>query len=120
MVLNHEGGVNFNPDRPIERNGRDGNPLRLAGGAYPTGLFAQSATRLAVRLPSPAKTFRATVGVEDHTSACAYRGVIFSLSVQDSQRFQSRKLYGGKEGLPVSAGLGGVSEFAIDARNPDS
>ncbi len=65
VVLSHEGGVNFNPDRPIERNGRDGNPLRgLAGEGYSRGLFAQSA-RLAV-------------------------------------------------------GLGGVSEFAIDARNLDS
>jgi hypothetical protein len=43
VVLSHEGGVNFNPDRPIERNGRDGNPLRgLAGEGYSRGLFAQS------------------------------------------------------------------------------
>ena len=81
VVLNHEGGVNFNPDWPIERNGRDGNPLRLAGEAYSRGLFAHSATRPAVRLPSPAKTSRATVGVEDHTSGCAYRRTISASKV---------------------------------------
>ena len=119
VVLNHEGGVDFNPDQAIERNGREGNPLRLAGKAYSRGLFAHSATRMAIHLPSPAKTFQATVGVDDHTSGCAYRGVIFSVSAQGSQPLQSRKLSNGNDGLPLSVDLGGVSEFVIDARNSD-
>jgi len=118
-VLNHEGGVNFNPDQPIERNGRQGNPLRLSGKAYSRGLFAHSATRLAVHLPGPAKTFRATIGVDDHTSGCAYRGVIFSVSVQGNQSYRSTKLSNGTGGLPVSVDIGGATEFTIDARNSD-
>jgi alpha-galactosidase len=119
VVLNHEGGVNFNPDQPFERNGRAGNPLRLAGKAHSRGLFAHSATRLAVHLPGPARTFQATVGVDDHTSGCAYRGVIFSVSVQGNQRFHSAKLSNGTEGLPLSVDLAGAGEFVIDARNAD-
>jgi len=119
VVLNHEGGVNFDPNRPFERNGREGNPLLLGGKAYDRGLFAHSATRLAVHLPGPAKTFQATIGVDDHTSGCAYRGVIFSVSVKGNQRYQSGKLSNGSGGQPVSVDIGGASEFTIDARNSD-
>ncbi len=101
---------------PVQANGRDGQPLRIAGKTYSHGLYCHANSRILARLPGPGKTFSAVVGVDTNGS---YSGgsIVFAVSVGAREVFASAVLTRGQEGLPVTADLSGATEFLIAARD---
>jgi alpha-galactosidase len=97
---------------PVQRNGRDGNPLRIADKTFASGLYCHAISEILVRLPSPGKTFSAFVGGETNGN---YSGgsIRFIVRVGDNELYHSPVLLRGQAGIPVSVDLGGATEFTI-------
>jgi alpha-galactosidase len=100
---------------PVQLNGRGGRPLRIAGKAYPHGLFCHAASKVAVRLPAPGKKFTATVGVDSNEQTRPGRGsIVFSVRVGQREAFCSPVLREGMPGIPVAVDLDGAKEFLLE------
>lgn len=76
---------------PVQRNARDGQPLRIAETTYTHGLFCHAPSVLRVQLPAPATRFQATVGIDTNGQ---YSGgsVDFIVRAGDRQLYKSRIL----------------------------
>jgi alpha-galactosidase len=103
---------------PVQKNSRNGKPLRLADGPHERGLYCHAFSQVLVRLPGPGKTFTALAGVDSNEQTSGGRGsVSFSVSAGGVEKFRSGVL---REGMPpkaVAAELGGATEFTLQA-NP--
>jgi hypothetical protein len=71
---------------PMQRNGRDGAPLKIANLDFSRGLFCHAPSRILVRLPGPGKEFTASVGIDARAGGGT---VVFSVHVGDSERYRS-------------------------------
>ena len=99
---------------PVQRNERNGRPMNIAGKQYTRGLYCHAVSRIIVRLPGPAKSFGATVGVDSNEQTSGGRGsVVFSVEVGGAEKFNSGVMREGMPGVPVLADLGGASEFEL-------
>ncbi len=75
---------------PVQRNARGGRPLNLAGKSFTRGLYCHAQSRVVVRLPGPAKTFHAIIGVDSNDQTSGGRGsVVFTVSAGGKTRFES-------------------------------
>lgn len=106
---------------PVQRNSRNGRPLKLAGKAYERGLYCHAFSKIIVRLPGPGATFSAVVGVDSNEQTSGGRGSVeFSVGVRDATVFRSGTL---SEGMPVKSvavELGGATEFVLQVEaTPD-
>ena len=98
----------------IQKNGRFGKRLNIAGTGYERGLFCHAVSRIVVRLPQPAKTFRATVGVDSNEQTRGGQGsVVFVVIVAGREAFRSQVLREGMKGVPVEVDLAGARQFVI-------
>ena len=99
----------------VSKNNRNGRPLNLAGKPYTHGLFCHAVSKVAVRLPGPARTFTAVVGVDSNEQTSGGRGsVVFSVSFEGKQAFQSQVLHEGMAEVPVRVDLNGAMTFTLD------
>ena len=106
VLANNDGGI---------KNNRGGKPLNLAGKQYTRGLFCHTVSKVAVRLPGPAQSFTAIVGVDSNEQTSGGRGsVVFSVNVDGKEAFKSRVLREGMAGVPVSVELKGATAFTLD------
>jgi len=98
--------------KEVEKNGRDGQPLKIGGTQYSQGLYCHAPSRIVVRLPGPGKAFSAVVGIDNNGN---YGGgtVVFKVSVNGEDRFSSPVMHRGEAGVPVLVELGGATEFVI-------
>ncbi len=101
----------------LEINQRRGRRLLIAGTPFDRGIVMPSTGEILVRLPSPAKSFHAMVGVDSNDAGYylnAGRGsVIASVLVAGREQFRSPVL---KEGMPACAidvPLQGAREFTL-------
>ena len=96
-------------------NARMGQPLAIGKKEYPRGIFCHAASKLAVRLPAPGKTFSALVGVDSNSQTRGGRGsIVFSVAVAGKEAFRSKVM---REGMPperASLDLGGATEFLLE------
>ncbi len=96
------------------KNSRWGRPLTIGKTEYARGIFCHATSKLAVRLPSPGKSFSAAVGVDSNPQTHGGRGsIVFSVTVGDKEAFRSGVL---REGMPaqrVAVELGGAQEFLL-------
>ena len=100
---------------PIIKNNRGGKPLRIVDTEYTRGLFCHAVSKVVVRLPGPAKTFTAIVGIDSNEQTRPGKGsVVFSVSVAGKEGFRSACLREGMAGVPVSVDLAGASEFVLE------
>lgn len=100
------------------RNGRAGRPLRIAGKEYQRGLLAHAASKLAVYLDSPGRTFSAVVGLDSNEQTRPGLGsVVFSVTAGGKAAFQSSVLREGMKGVPVNVELGGATSFVLEAND---
>ncbi len=100
---------------PIQRNNRNGNPMRIVDLQYPRGLFCHAMSKVLVRLPGPGKTFTAVVGVDSNDQTKPGRGsVVFSVVAGDKSVFQSKLMREGMPGEVVQANLAGATEFTLN------
>ncbi len=100
---------------PVQRNARNGKPMNIAGKQYARGLYCHAVSKVIVRLPGPAKSFSAVVGVDSNEQTSGGRGsVVFSVRVDGAEKYNSGVMREGMPGAPVSVDLGGASEFALE------
>lgn len=98
--------------REVQRNAREGQPLRIGTVTFTRGLYCHAPSRILVRLPGPGARFEAVVGIDSNGN---YGGgsVVFKVDVGGRDAFTSRTLVRGEPGVAVRADLGGTSEFVL-------
>lgn len=89
----------------------DGHPITLAGTVYPKGLGVHAASEVHVTLGGQYKTFLADVGVDDEVGANG--SVVFQVSADGAQLFDSGTLNGGGTPKPVSVDVTGKQELVL-------
>lgn len=100
---------------PVQKNARNGRPMNIAGKQYAHGLYCHAVSNLVVRLPGPATSLHAVVGVDTNEQTSGGRGsVVFSVKVKNTEKFKSGVMREGMEGIPVSVDLDGASEFVLE------
>ena len=97
---------------PVQQNGRDGGPLKIAETQFRRGLYCHAISRVLVRLPGPGKAFTAKVGIDTNGQ---YTGgsAEFTVSVGDKRAFKSPVKHRGEPPTPVDVDLAGATEFVI-------
>ncbi len=105
----------------VEKNGRQGKPLRMANREFTRGLYGHAPSRILVVLPGPGDRFTAVVGIDSNENTRGGRGSVEArVRVADAEKFRSGVL---REGVPpkaVSVDLGGATEFILQAdETPD-
>jgi len=101
-----------NNDRVLVNGRPDGRRIKLADVEFDHGLICHAPSRLIARLPSPGRTFSATIGVDANAGGGT---VIFSVSVGAREALRTGVLRGGEAGVPVTVDLAGATEFTIAA-----
>ncbi len=100
---------------PVQKNSRNGKPLRLAGQDYPRGLYCHAQSKVVVHLPGPGKAFTAVVGVDSNEQTSGGRGSVdFAVTVGGANKFRSGLVREGQPVKAVEAALGGAQEFALE------
>lgn len=100
---------------PVQLNSRNGRPMRIAGREYSRGLYCHAISRVAVRLPGPAKSFSASIGVDSNEQTSGGRGsVVFSVSAAGRKLFESGVMREGMPAVPVSVDLGDADELVLE------
>ncbi len=105
----------FGPAEKDTSNGEDaagdGKPITLAGTVYPKGLGVHAASEVHVPLGGQYKTFLADVGVDDEVGANGT--VVFQVSADGTQLFDSGTLNGGGTPKQVSVDVTGKQELVL-------
>lgn len=100
-------------DHVIRNTFCDGR-FSIGGRAYHRGLLTHANSRIVVRLPGPASSFRALVGVDSNLMTRGGQGsVVFSVDANGERRFTSPVLHEGDAPYPVSIELQGATELTI-------
>ena len=100
---------------PVQQNGRNGKCLQIVDKLYAKGLFCHATSKVVVRLPKPAKSFTAVVGVDRNDQTVSNTAtVVFAVRVGDRSAFQSPVMRVTTPGLPVQVDLGGAREFTLE------
>jgi alpha-galactosidase len=100
---------------PVQLNARAGRPMKIADKQYSRGLYCHAVSKVFVRLPGPAKSFSATVGVDSNEQTSGGRGsVIFSVNLGGKEEFRSQVIREGMAGVPVNVPLDGAREFVLN------
>lgn len=96
-------------------NCRVERPLTLGASEFTRGLFAHAPSDILLKLPGPAKTFTAYVGIDTNDQTRGGRGsVIFSVDAGNGESlFTSPLLREGMDPVPVTVDLGGATEFHL-------
>ncbi|MHB0999915.1 MAG: NPCBM/NEW2 domain-containing protein [Armatimonadota bacterium] len=106
----------------VQKNGRYGKPMRIAGTRYDRGLYCHAPSKVVVRLPKPGKTFSALIGVDDaiqwdvrdFQSGPLWPEVIFTVNAGGKELFKSATMKNAMPAVPVNVDLGGAKEFTIE------
>ena len=106
----------------VQKNGRFGRKLQIAGKKYENGLYCHAPAKIMVRLPKPGKTFNAVLGIDDalqwdvkdYPSGPIWPEVTVSIKVNDKEIFKSETIKIGMAGIPLSVNLNEAIEFAIE------
>ena len=99
---------NYNP---LRINYGHGGKIRIGETVYERGLFCHAASDLIIRLPSPGKTFRAEVGV-DNNLTYGNGTVVFQVTGENIA-WESPICRGAEAPRPVEVALGGQTEFHL-------
>ncbi len=98
----------------VQKNGRGGRPMNIAGTEYAHGLYCHAFSKIKVRLPGPAESFTAMVGIDSNEQTSGGRGSVdFSVSVGGAEKFRSGVRREGMAGKAVKVALGGATEFIL-------
>ena len=100
---------------PVLRNTRGGRPLTIGETHYVRGLYCHAVSKIVVRLPGPAQSFSAIVGVDSNPQTAGGRGSVeFSVSFGGKQGFRSAILHEGSPAVPVALEMKGASELLLE------
>ncbi|MHB1461439.1 MAG: NPCBM/NEW2 domain-containing protein [Armatimonadota bacterium] len=96
---------------PVQRNERNGAPMKIGETQYTRGLFCHANSKVVVKLPSPGATFTSVVGVD---AAAPPGTVVFSVVLNGQPAFKSPLMKGSTSALPVKVDLKGATEFTLE------
>ncbi len=96
---------------PVQLNARAGASLQIGGVTYAHGLYCHAPSKVIVRLPGPASSFSAMVGIDDHANGGS---IVFRVSAGDRELFRSSTLSCGKAAIPVRCDLAGARELTLE------
>ncbi|MBN2293328.1 MAG: alpha-galactosidase [Pirellulales bacterium] len=100
------------------QNARLGKPMRIADKEYKRGIYCHAASKIIARLPGPAKTFSATIGVDSNDQTRSGRGsIVFSVDVAGKEVYRSDVIREGMPGKSISVELGGAKELTLQVGN---
>ncbi len=97
---------------PLQQNGREGQPLRIANQSYNRGIYGHAPARYLVQLPGPGKSFTAQVGIDTNGD---YGGgsVIFIVEAKGKELCRSQVKHRGEGAEALQADLQGATEFTL-------
>jgi alpha-galactosidase len=95
----------------VQLNARGAEPLKIGDAVYKGGLYCHAPSKVIVRLPGPARSFSAQIGVDSRAGGGS---VVFSVDAAGKELFRSKVLHGGEAAEAVSVGLNGASEFTLE------
>ena len=99
---------------PVQKNRRANRPLKIVDVEYTSGLYCHAVSDVLVRLPEPAETFSAVVGIDSNSQTIPGRGsVVFSVEVAGTEVFRSELMREGMPGVGIEVPLAGVREFVL-------
>ena len=100
---------------PVQKDARNGKPLRIADQEYHRGLYCHAVSKVNVRLPGLGETFTAAVGVDSNEQTRPGRGsVVFAVTIRGKELFRSDIMREGIRAAPVSVDLAGAKEFTLE------
>ncbi len=99
---------------PVQLNNRNGKPMQLGDKQYSRGLYCHAVSKVVVRLPSPGKSFSATVGVDKNENTISGGTIIFSVTANGKKAFDSGLLRSNMASVPALADLGHAAEFTLE------
>lgn len=106
---------------PVQKNARNGRPMRIGNQEFTRGLYCHAFSKLIVRLPGPGAHFSAVVGVDSNEQTSGGRGSVdFSVSVNGAEKFHSGVMREGTPAKAVAVDLNGATEFILQVEEtPD-
>ncbi|NQT91993.1 MAG: NPCBM/NEW2 domain-containing protein, partial [Lentisphaerae bacterium] len=112
VIANHWGMISQNRNA-LER------PLNIAGREYAGGLNCHAVSLVSVRLPAPAMTFSAVVGVDSNPewTIPGNGNLVFTVKDGEKDLWHSPVMREGMAGVPVSVPLRGAREFLLEIRD---
>jgi alpha-galactosidase len=110
LLVNLQSGI-------IHKNRRRDRVFLIAGRQYQRGLAMPSPGEVLVRLPEPAATFEAVVGVDSNDlgyySNAGRGSVVASVTAGGREVFHSTTLREGLPGIPIRVDLAETTEFSL-------
>jgi len=97
---------------PVFCNTIPGRAMQIADRKFEHGLFFHAPARVQVRLPGPAKSFSAVVGILTNPDSQG-GSVVFSVDVGEKRLVSSAVMHRGEAGAPINIDLGGAQDFAL-------
>ncbi len=89
-------------------------PLQIGAQRYRHGLGTHANSEIQVRLPQPAQSFAAEVGVDNNHDTAGKRGsVVFAVEVGGQEVYRSGACRGGAAAVPVRLALPNSKEFTL-------
>ena len=99
----------------VQKNARGTGPMKIVDAQFSRGFYCHANSKIVVRLPAPAKTLSALVGVDSNNQTRPGRGsVVFSVKIGDQEAFRSEVLREGTAGVPVAIDLDGATELVLE------
>jgi len=98
----------------MQKDARQGAPLRIGGRQFRSGLFTHAVSEIEVRLPAAGARFEAWVGVDSNGQTIGGRGSVeFVVRVGEAEAFRSPLMREGMDPLPVSVPLNGARALVL-------
>ena len=101
----------------LQRNARQGHPLKIAAETFPRGIHCPSKGTIQVHLPAPGKRFTAAVGVDSNDisyySSLGRSQVVVALEAGGKRLFETPVMHEGLAAIAVDVDLGGASDFTL-------
>ncbi len=103
---------------PVQKNARNGRPMRIVQTDYSRGLYCHAVSKVVVRLPGPGDLFTAIVGVDSNEQTSGGRGSVrFAVLANERESFKSGLMREGMAGAPVEVKLNGAREFVLEVED---
>lgn len=106
---------------PVQKNSRNGKPMRLGRQQFTRGLYCHAFSKVIVRLPGPGAEFNALAGVDSNEQTSGGCGSVeFRVFVGRAEKFRSGVMREVTPAKPVKLDLDGATEFVLQVEpTPD-
>jgi len=96
---------------PVQLNARGGEPLMIGNKTYRRGLYCHAISKVIVRLPKPADSFHAEVGVDARAGGGS---IVFLVSARGKELLRTNVMHIDQAARPVDVPLNGANEITLE------